>query len=346
MHYFKENKGAVFILVILAVPVLFGMAAISLDMGYLYVVRNQLQNASDSSALAGASKLLYFSGGSGSESEAIAEAINYATQHTAAGSAITTGDVTVAVSSSAADFGVANYTGPAIQVCTRKNASLFFGGVWGFFGGQSMQESGVRACAVAGLQPLGGTCGLAPWAVGEDCAGGGGFTPGTPVTIHHSDNPNDPDASGVPGWFNPVRFPGSTGANDFRNNIINGSGCDNIIDIGETLGIEPGKMVGPTIQGLDQLTNNKALLGPPSSVVVILPLYCVASHTPRNPSDPVNVDSFAAFRILDYVDETIQIGKGAPIHRSKVTGTFEAYVSGGIPDPNAGSDVFVPQLVK
>ena len=65
MHYFKENKGAVFILVILAVPVLFGMAAISLDMGYLYVVRNQLQNASDSSALAGASKLLYFSGGSG-----------------------------------------------------------------------------------------------------------------------------------------------------------------------------------------------------------------------------------------------------------------------------------------
>ena len=42
---------------------LLGFAALAIDVGYLFVVRNELQNAADAAALAGAGKLItYISG--------------------------------------------------------------------------------------------------------------------------------------------------------------------------------------------------------------------------------------------------------------------------------------------
>jgi Flp pilus assembly protein TadG len=51
------QRGVVLILVALSLFVLLGFAAFAIDFGYAYVVRNQLQNAADASALAGASVL-------------------------------------------------------------------------------------------------------------------------------------------------------------------------------------------------------------------------------------------------------------------------------------------------
>jgi len=51
------RRGTVAILAGILLPFLLGMAALSIDMGYVIVVRGQLQNAADSAALAGASQL-------------------------------------------------------------------------------------------------------------------------------------------------------------------------------------------------------------------------------------------------------------------------------------------------
>ncbi|MDW7711807.1 MAG: TadG family pilus assembly protein [Deferrisomatales bacterium] len=53
-----KEKGAVLVLVAILLVVFIGMAALAVDLGYLYVVRNELQNAADAGALAGA-RFLY-----------------------------------------------------------------------------------------------------------------------------------------------------------------------------------------------------------------------------------------------------------------------------------------------
>lgn len=54
---FHDQKGAVLLLMALSMLILLGFAAFAIDLGYSYVVRNELQNAADAAALAGASVL-------------------------------------------------------------------------------------------------------------------------------------------------------------------------------------------------------------------------------------------------------------------------------------------------
>ena len=53
----SERDGATVIIVALALVMLLGFGAFAVDIGYLYVVRNELQNAADAGALAGAAAL-------------------------------------------------------------------------------------------------------------------------------------------------------------------------------------------------------------------------------------------------------------------------------------------------
>ncbi len=57
-----NQKGAVIIFVTIALALLIGMTALALDLGHLYLVRNELQNAADAGALAGV-RFLYNSDG-------------------------------------------------------------------------------------------------------------------------------------------------------------------------------------------------------------------------------------------------------------------------------------------
>ncbi|WP_230947329.1 pilus assembly protein TadG-related protein [Burkholderia territorii] len=50
----RRQKGAVAITVAFMMSILLGFAALAIDVGYLFVVRNELQNAADAAALAGA----------------------------------------------------------------------------------------------------------------------------------------------------------------------------------------------------------------------------------------------------------------------------------------------------
>lgn len=53
----KEQEGAVIVLIAVLLIVFLGVAALAIDVGNLYVVRNELQNAADAGALAGARQL-------------------------------------------------------------------------------------------------------------------------------------------------------------------------------------------------------------------------------------------------------------------------------------------------
>jgi len=53
----SERDGATVIIVAIALVMLLGFGAFAVDIGYLYVVRNELQNAADAGALAGAAAL-------------------------------------------------------------------------------------------------------------------------------------------------------------------------------------------------------------------------------------------------------------------------------------------------
>jgi Flp pilus assembly protein TadG len=74
----KDRTGAVAIMVALLLIVFIGFAALAIDLGHLYVVRNELQNGADAGALAGA-RFLYNDSGTSVNTGANQIAIDAAT---------------------------------------------------------------------------------------------------------------------------------------------------------------------------------------------------------------------------------------------------------------------------
>ncbi|CAG36261.1 TadG family pilus assembly protein [Desulfotalea psychrophila] len=70
----KGEEGAVAVLTAILMAVLIMFAALAVDLGYLYGVRNELQNGADAGALAGAHELLDVENGILTRDDAIAEA--------------------------------------------------------------------------------------------------------------------------------------------------------------------------------------------------------------------------------------------------------------------------------
>jgi Flp pilus assembly protein TadG len=78
----KNEKGAVAIYTALFLIGFLGIAAIGIDVNYLYGVRNELQNAADAGSLAGAGSLFDPDSGALTRDQAIAEAERIATANT------------------------------------------------------------------------------------------------------------------------------------------------------------------------------------------------------------------------------------------------------------------------
>ncbi len=112
-----------------------------------------------------------------------------------------------------------------------------------------MPTADITATAIAAFGSLSGTGDLKPWAI-PDLE----FTLGVQVVLKAG-------ALGAPGteagYFYPVDFPPQNqgtpipGAQAYEENIINGSTMT--IFIGDELLVEPGNMVGPTIQGINDI---------------------------------------------------------------------------------------------
>jgi Flp pilus assembly protein TadG len=176
-----QRRGAVLVLVAICMIVLIGMAALAFDFGYAYYATQQLQNAADSAAMAGAGKL------HSSQSAARSAAIALAGANKAAGDSVlltdnlsnnANGDVVLGVFSSANLTFTATTTSPnAVKVVARRTAgsaggpvSTFFGNIFGF----SSLEMTRSAIAVAEGGPSGpAILLLAPDGIGLQHSGNG-----------------------------------------------------------------------------------------------------------------------------------------------------------------------------
>jgi len=154
------QKGAVTVLVALLLPVLLGVGALAVDLAYLHVVRNELQNDADAAAMAGARKL-YTQGASVLDwPVATTTASDAIRLNRAAGHALTQGQVTTGywdTSQNAKGLQDTSMTpgpsdAPAVQVTLGKTdtqnqgpVSTFLASIWGVY------AKPVRVTAVAGV---------------------------------------------------------------------------------------------------------------------------------------------------------------------------------------------------
>ena len=82
----RRNRGQILVLFTVSLVVLIGMAALGVDVGYMYSVRHDLQRCADAGALAGASRFINAPGETGTwadaavQAEATARATDYATK--------------------------------------------------------------------------------------------------------------------------------------------------------------------------------------------------------------------------------------------------------------------------
>jgi hypothetical protein len=222
----KDERGNILVFATLAMVSMIGFAALSIDVGTMLSARNQLQAAADAGALSGATGLL------SSQAEATTRAITTVSRNNCMRQpvVITTADVT---------FPQPN----RIQVQTHQVVTLNFAGVLG------IPSTNVTAVAVAEVGVVNYAKGVKPWAIPDK-----DYTYGDPVTLK----------SGVlgaegtnPGYFYPVDFPPldigtpDTGAQEYWDNIIGGSDC--FVGPPQELQVEPGNMIGPTNQGVNEL---------------------------------------------------------------------------------------------
>ncbi|MEK7344568.1 MAG: TadG family pilus assembly protein [Pseudomonadota bacterium] len=172
------QKGSVTVLVALALPVLVGVAALAVDLAYLHVVRNELQNDADAAALAGAGVLYKNSLASLNWTAAADTAQSAIALNRAAGHALADGDVQTGYWDTAQTTTglqalpltpTAN-DAPAVQVSLGKSdgqnqgpARTFLARIWGIL------SVPVRVTAVAGVTSPGNVNpgGLFPLAISQ-----------------------------------------------------------------------------------------------------------------------------------------------------------------------------------
>jgi hypothetical protein len=253
-------------MVTFAIVAVLAFAALAIDGAILLTARNQLQVAADAAALAGASGLA-----EGSQSTAIARAIEFASQNLAVEDAMTP------VSITATDV---SFPQPdVIRVQThRTNATgdpvkTYFMRV---INPLSSNTADMTAVAAARVYEVCGTDCLRPWAVPDrwdDANSNDVYDPGefyNPLTTGYN-APGDvgstivlkvgnPNQAVAPGVFYPIDLPPIDKYPD-EDPLTGGSWYETwisqcapyIVEPGDRLQIEPGNMVGPTMHGMEDL---------------------------------------------------------------------------------------------
>ncbi len=167
MNKAHNDKGFALVYLALIIVALMALVGLAVDIGYMYVTKSQLQNASDAAALAGAAKMKYVGTGTGNpndliQSAARSEAILFASKNKAAQKDVTIANDNSNALSTGNDIAVGNWNGTtfspsttpvnAIEVRARRTAdapdsdvSLFFGRVLGW------NKMGASATAIAAL---------------------------------------------------------------------------------------------------------------------------------------------------------------------------------------------------
>ncbi|MDD2401485.1 MAG: pilus assembly protein [Clostridia bacterium] len=209
-----EEKGAVAVLMTLAVTALIGMLALVVDIGVTYIEEARIVNAVDAAALAGIQGL------PDSSEAAYQLAESYAVKN---GVSLENVDIQV------------DEDNKSINVQATRHVNYFFAQVLGY------SSTDVQRSAMAKVAPVSSVVGIAPFSIEEQelyyneeylLKRGAGGQPGG---AHHC------------GWFGALRL-GGNDANTYRENIK--YGYQEEIKIGDILNVKNGTMSGPTSQGV------------------------------------------------------------------------------------------------
>lgn len=259
----QRQRGAVIVLIVIALAAILMMSALALDGGHMLVNKTRLQNAVDAAALSGAKTLQEQLGGADAEFNARADALQALVLNAAAtgndelenaiGNAV--GNfATVEFSDSV--YGIFSYPGPVnaryvrVTVPDYPLAGFFWGFVQAFNSGPDQGKS-VAAMATAGPSPT-SPCDIAPLMV---CGDPDAYDPDTGMFwgYEFGDLEVLKMAAGNtspigPGNFQLIRLDG-TGKSDVRDALAGGIEQCNSVD--DTVDTETGNAVGPVAQGLN-----------------------------------------------------------------------------------------------
>ena len=232
----RWQQGQTLLVAMLVMGVLCGMVALAVDVGLLFEDRRQLQNSADAMALAGVQELPMRPG------TARQKAQDWATRNGIDSTQIKAINVTTT-----------NYPNDTLQVEVEEEFEWIFGAVLG------LTSSDVNAEAAARVGSLTGGNNMMPWSIlqgDSDCLD----AQGKPLFAANCSVKVGAQSKYGGGWRGALDFDGNGGgANDYRDNIIDGttdtyycidgqvvSPCDtSVVDI------ENGNVVGPTEQGLE-----------------------------------------------------------------------------------------------
>jgi len=279
-HFLTDQRGAAMVMVAVAMIMIFGFAVLSIDVGTMAVVKTQLQDAADAAALAAAQS--YVQSG-GNDTLAIARAIEFAGKNRAIINAGADGFNKV----DSVIIGPSDITFPmagGVRVETHRTIEkgdpfrTYFMRVIN----PAMGNGQMTAHATAGFFWVCGTDCLRPWAPPDRwydadssktynpgptnlaeyydpiTTGYGAADLGVQITLYFAESGES--KAFETGWFYPVDYPpvnkGNpiSGGDRYREWI---AGCADtgrtVVEPGDTLRLEKGKMVGPTKQGLADL---------------------------------------------------------------------------------------------
>lgn len=262
MRRMQTDQGSVAVLFAVVLTVLVGFAAISVDVGRIYLSRLRLHNIADFAALAGAQKL------PGEPDAARQQALAYIERN---GVDPSLARVTVS----------ADQTQIAVRI--ERAERLHFARVLGFGSAAVGGEATVR------VAPIAGSTGAVPIGVPE-----APYTVGELVALKLDAHSR---SEGSPGNFQALAL-GHNGASTYEYNLRNG--YSGLISVGEWLTTETGNMAGPTRRAIQaridadpDATWDRVARG--SSRVVLVPIL-----TPfPNGRGEVQVKAFATFFIED-----------------------------------------------
>lgn len=210
----RGERGQVLILVAVSLMGLLGLAALVVDVGFLYAERARAMNAAEAATTAGVQFLPF------DPAAARAAALDYAARN---GAPAERTEVSVSLDNT------------RIDVRVRSEAPLFFARVFGL---ETVEVSGKTAAAVSAVRSLRGA---KPLGVEEQQ-----FVYGAAYLLK-----NSPGYGGsYRGNFGALALGGRGGAN-YRENLE--EGYEGELRLGDVVESEPGNMSGPTTSGLNTL---------------------------------------------------------------------------------------------
>jgi hypothetical protein len=190
------NRGQVLLIFVAALIGMLGVAAVGIDVGYMYSVRNELQRSTDAGALAGASA--FFNGNwtdPAVRAAADGRARTFTAREAVAGTPLSAGN----------EISVAFPAPERVRVSASRNVPLFFSRV--FLGSTRI----ITASSVAEASPAGSNVkGLRPWGIPfpwDDRNNNDKYDPGE--TVHRECPTENGQQAGLPGVGIPVAAAGS-----------------------------------------------------------------------------------------------------------------------------------------